>query len=60
MTDSQVALAIDKLGAQGITFKQLMMTGDLAITDGELEKYGIYQGGFRKAILAVIKRNLEE
>jgi hypothetical protein len=36
-----------------------MKTGDLAITDGELEKYEINQGGLRKAILAVIKSNIQ-
>ncbi|OAJ39187.1 hypothetical protein BDEG_23051 [Batrachochytrium dendrobatidis JEL423] len=40
---------------QGILFEDLMETGDLAITDAELEKYGIAQGGIRTAILAVIK-----
>ncbi|EGF78752.1 hypothetical protein BATDEDRAFT_26685 [Batrachochytrium dendrobatidis JAM81] len=40
---------------QGILFEDLMETGDLAITDTELEKYGIAQGGLRTAILAVIK-----
>ncbi|EGF84118.1 hypothetical protein BATDEDRAFT_85425 [Batrachochytrium dendrobatidis JAM81] len=40
---------------QGILFEDLMETGDLAITDAELEKYGIAQGGLRTAILAVIK-----
>jgi hypothetical protein len=53
------------LTAQKIKFKQLMKTGklqyltigDLAITDGELEKYGIKQGGLRKAILSLVKGN---
>jgi hypothetical protein len=31
-----------------------MATGELAMTDGELEKMGIVQLGLRKAILAVI------
>ena len=43
--------------AQKIKAKQLMATGELAMTDGELKEYGIAQGGLRKAILAVIKSN---
>ena len=43
--------------AQKIKAKQLMATGELAITDAELKDYGITQGGLRKAILAVIKSN---
>ena len=42
---------------EDIGFKQLMETGDLAITDVELERYGIAQGGLRKAILSLIKSN---
>jgi hypothetical protein len=42
-----------------IKFKQLIETGELAITDSELKDYGITQGGLRKAILAVIKRNIQ-
>jgi hypothetical protein len=57
MSDAQVAIAKEKFGSQGITFKQLMKTGDLAITDSDLEKYGIAQGGLRTAILSVIKSN---
>jgi hypothetical protein len=57
MSDAQVAIAKEKFECQGITFKQLMNTGDLAITDSDLEKYGIAQGGLRKAILGVIKSN---
>ena len=43
-------------GKQKIKFSMLMEVGDLAITDGKLEKYGITQGGLRTAILAVIKK----
>jgi hypothetical protein len=57
MSDDQVAVTKDKFGSQGITFKQLMKTGDLALTDAELERVGISQLGLRKAILAVIKSN---
>ena len=57
MSDAQVEIAKEKLAGQGITFMQLMQTGDLAITDADLEKCGISQLGLRKAILAVIRRN---
>jgi len=55
MPDDLVEMTKEKFGLQGINFKQLMKTGELAITDAELEKYGINQGGLRKAILSVIK-----
>ena len=44
---------------QGILFEDLMETGDLAITDGALERIGIAQFGLRMAILAVIKSNIQ-
>jgi hypothetical protein len=59
MSDEQVATAKEIFGLQGITFKQLMKTGELAMTDAKLEKYGIAQGGLRTAILAVIKSNIQ-
>lgn len=55
MSDEQLALAREKFGLQGITYKQLMKSDDLAITDEKLKEYGIAQGGLRTAILAVIK-----
>ena len=57
MSDALVEIAKESFLSQGITYKQLMKTGDLAMTDGELEKMGIVQLGLRKAILAVIKSN---
>ena len=57
MSDAQVKIAREKLGEQGITFKQLMAIGELAITDQDLAAGGITQLGLRKAILAVIKSN---
>ena len=57
MSEAQVKIAREKLGEQRVRFKQLMATGDLALTDSVLEKYGILQGGLRKAILSVIKTN---
>lgn len=57
MSDAQVEKAKESFAAQGITFKQLMATDDLALTDAELKEYGITQGGLRKAILSVIKSN---
>ncbi len=66
MTNQQVGITKDVfskegklsfLNVKGITFKQLMKTGDLAITDEKLKEYGIKQGGLRTAILSVIKRS---
>ena len=54
MSDEQVLKAKPVFAEQGITFKQLMETGDLAIMDAELKGYRIIQGGLRKAILSVI------
>ncbi|KAJ2994146.1 hypothetical protein HDV02_001843 [Globomyces sp. JEL0801] len=45
-------------GNEKIKIKQLMATGDLAMTDAKLEQYGITQGGLRTAILSVIKSNV--
>ena len=59
MSDEQVATAKELFSSQGITFKQLMKTGDLAMADEKLKEYGITQGGLRTAILAVIKSNLQ-
>jgi translation initiation factor 2 alpha subunit (eIF-2alpha) len=59
MSDEQVAMAKEKFGFQGITFKQLMKTGDLAMTDAKLKEDGIIQRGLRTAILAVIKGNIQ-
>ena len=42
---------------QGILFDELIVTGDLALTDEKLQKYGISQGGLRTAILSVIRSN---
>lgn len=44
---------------QKIKFKQLMETGELATTDGKLKDYGVTQGGLRKAILAVIRSDIQ-
>ena len=57
LDDDDIATIKDCFGQQKVKLKQLMATGDLALTDAELEKYGIAQGGLRKAILAVIKSN---
>ena len=59
MSDAQVEIVKEAFSSQGITCKQLMKTGDLAITDGKLKEYGIAQGGLRTAILAVIKSNIQ-
>ena len=55
LTDEQVGRAGSVFAEQGIGFKQLMKTGELAITNAELKEYGISQGGLRKAILSVIQ-----
>jgi hypothetical protein len=47
----------DCFGNQKIKFKQLMETGELAMTEADLKDIGITQIGLRKAILAVIKSN---
>ena len=57
MSDVQVKKANECFSLQGITFKQLMATGDLALTDEKLKDYGITQGGLRTAILSVIRSN---
>ncbi|KAI8892208.1 hypothetical protein BC833DRAFT_612386 [Globomyces pollinis-pini] len=57
-SDEQVKKVRDVFYEQDIEFKQLMATGDLAMTDAKLEKYGITQGGLRTAILSVIKSNV--
>lgn len=57
MSDAQVAVAKAKFEEQGVKFKQLMATGDLALTDKKLKEIVIAQLGLRIAILAVIKSN---
>jgi hypothetical protein len=57
MSKAQVEKAKERFASQGITFKQLMATGDLALTDEKLEKIGISQLGLRTAILAIIRSN---
>jgi hypothetical protein len=57
-SDEQVKKVRDVFSEQDIEFKQLMATGDLAMTDAELKDYGITQGGLRKAILSVIRSNV--
>lgn len=57
LEQDEILLVKETFIAQKIKAKQLMATGELAMTDGELEKMGIVQLGLRKAILAVIKSN---
>jgi hypothetical protein len=59
MSDAQVEIAKESFSCQGITYKQMMKTGDLAFTDENLKEYGISQLGLRTAILAVIKSNIK-
>ena len=53
MSDAQVEQAKESFSAHGITFKQLMATGDLSLSDEKLEKIGIAQAGLGIAILLV-------
>ena len=57
MSDDHVEIVKEKFGEQGITFKHLMATGELSLTDQKLKEYGIAQGGLRTSILSVIKSN---
>ena len=57
-SDEQVKKVRDVFSEQDIEFKQLMTTGDVAITDQKLKDYGITQLGLRTAILSVIKSNV--
>ncbi|KAI8896971.1 hypothetical protein BC833DRAFT_595422 [Globomyces pollinis-pini] len=59
LEDEDILTIKECFGREGIKFKQLMYSGDLAITDENLKEYGIAQGGLRTAILAVIKRNIQ-
>jgi hypothetical protein len=58
LDDDDVQTIKDCFGNQKIKFKQLLATGELAITDEKLKDYGITQGGLRTAILSVIKSNV--
>ena len=55
LTDEQVGRAKSVFAEQEIGFKQLMKTGNLAITDEKLEKIGVKQLGLQTAILSVIQ-----
>jgi hypothetical protein len=55
LDENDVQIIKDCLEKQKIKFKQLMNTGELAMTDQKLNEYGVAQGGLRTAILAVIK-----
>lgn len=56
--ERQMKQVRDAFDGQDIEYDQLVATGELAMTDGELKKIGIIQGGLRTAILAVIKSNI--
>ncbi|KAJ3251979.1 hypothetical protein HK103_001892 [Boothiomyces macroporosus] len=58
LSESQVAITKKAFESQSMTFKQLMKTGDLAVTDAELKECGIGEMGIRKAILSVIKATI--
>ena len=57
LDDDDMGIIKDSFGKQKIKFKNLIATGDLAMTDEKLKEYGISQGGLRTAILEVIKSN---
>jgi hypothetical protein len=52
-----VVLVKDVFVKQKLKFKQLMETGNLAMTDEKLKEVGITQMGLRTAILSLIKSN---
>ena len=55
--ERQIAQVKSVFDEQDLGYNQLIAVGELAITDADLEKYGIQKGGLRQAILSVIKRN---
>ena len=55
LEQDEIMIVKETFIAQKIKAKQLMATGELAMTDDKLKEYGIAQGGLRTAILAVIK-----
>ena len=57
LEDEDIALVKEVFVKQKLKFKQLMETGDLAITDEKLKEDGITQRGLRTAILSLIKSN---
>ena len=54
MGDEEIEITMAVFSEQKITYKQLMKTGELKMTDEKLKEYGITKGGLRKAILSVI------
>jgi hypothetical protein len=57
-SEEQMKKVRDVFSEQDIEFKQLMATGDLAMTDEKLKEIGINQLGLRTAILSVIRSNV--
>ncbi|EGF76381.1 expressed protein [Batrachochytrium dendrobatidis JAM81] len=57
LDDEEIDIIKDCFTKQKLKIKQLMATGDLAMTDEKLKEIGISQLGLRTAILAVIKSN---
>ncbi|KAJ3272750.1 hypothetical protein HDV01_005278 [Terramyces sp. JEL0728] len=55
--DDEIAIIKEAFVKEKIKLQDLMETGDLAITDGVLQKIGINQFGLRNSILAIIKSN---
>ena len=57
LDNDDLVMIKDCLGKQKIKFKQLMATGELALTNDKLERISISQLGLRTAILAIIQNN---
>jgi hypothetical protein len=55
LDEEDIQIIKTAFATQKIKFKQLIGTGELAVTDTDLKEYGVKQGGLRKAILSVIK-----
>ena len=55
VADEELVIIKDVFMNQKLKLKQLMKSGDLAITDEKLERIGIKQMGLRTAILSVIE-----
>ena len=58
LDDDDIQTIKDCFGKQKIKLRQLLATGELAVTDAKLERIGITQLGLRRAILAVIKTTI--
>ena len=53
--DDDVKIIKKAFESQRLKFSALLEADELAMTDADLEEYGIAQGGLRKAILSLFK-----